>query len=80
MHLKEGLQKKRFVVTSEIQPPLDSDVKEILTNIEKIRGRLDGVTVPEFEIENLIRFCKPPAGKRTGWISSHIYRRPRNRV
>jgi len=49
MFLKEGLEKKRFVVTSEIQPPVDTDIKELLKNIEKIRGRLDGVTVPEFE-------------------------------
>ena len=54
MYLKEKLQKKKFVVTSEIQPPLDTDVKEILTNIEKIRGRLDGVTVPECEIEGVM--------------------------
>lgn len=54
MNLKEGLAQKRFVVTSEIQPPLDADAQEIIKNIEKIRGRLDGVTVPEFEIEGVV--------------------------
>lgn len=54
MFLKEGLEKKRFVVTSEIQPPVDTDIKELLKNIEKIRGRLDGVTVPEFEFEGVV--------------------------
>ncbi len=54
MFLKEGLEKKRFVVTSEIQPPVDTDIKELLENIEKIRGRLDGVTVPEFEFEGVV--------------------------
>ena len=54
MNLQEGLSQKRFVVTSEIQPPLESDVKEILKNVEKIRGRLDGVTVPEFELEGVV--------------------------
>ena len=54
MFLKEGLEKKRFVVTSEIQPPVDTDIKELLKNIEKIRGRLDGVTVPEFELEGVV--------------------------
>ncbi len=54
MFLKESLEKKRFVVTSEIQPPVDTDIKELLKNIEKIRGRLDGVTVPEFEFEGVV--------------------------
>jgi len=54
MRLKEGLEKKRFVITSEIQPPIDTDMKELLQSIEKIRGRLDGVTVPEFELEGVV--------------------------
>ncbi|MDX1778905.1 MAG: methylenetetrahydrofolate reductase [Thermodesulfobacteriota bacterium] len=54
MSLQEGLSQKRFVVTSEIQPPFDTDVKEILKSVEKIRGRLDGVTVPEFELEGVV--------------------------
>lgn len=54
MNLKEGLAQKRFVVTSEIQPPLEADAQEIIKNIEKIRGRLDGVTVPEFELEGVV--------------------------
>lgn len=54
MNLKEGLAQKRFVVTSEIQPPLDADAQEIIRSIEKIRGRLDGVTVPEFELEGVV--------------------------
>ena len=54
MSLKEGLEKNRFVITSEIQPPLDTDMKELLTSIEKIRGRLDGVTVPELELEGVV--------------------------
>ncbi len=54
MELKDSLDKKRFVVTSEIQPPLDIDTQELLKNIEKIRGRLDGVTVPEYEIEGVV--------------------------
>ena len=54
MSLKEVLKKKRFIVTSEIQPPIDTDIKELLKSIEKIRGRLDGVTVPEFELEGVV--------------------------
>jgi methylenetetrahydrofolate reductase (NADPH) len=54
MDLKASLNKSRFVVTSEIQPPIEADFKELLKNIEKIRGRLDGVTVPEFDIEGVV--------------------------
>ncbi|OHD70936.1 MAG: methylenetetrahydrofolate reductase [Spirochaetes bacterium RBG_16_49_21] len=54
MDLQESLKKKRFVVTSEIQPPLEEDFRELLENIEKIRGRLDALTVPEFDFEGVI--------------------------
>lgn len=54
MHLKEGLERKRFVVTSEVQPPIDTGMKELLKNIEKIRGRLNGLTVTEFELEGVV--------------------------
>jgi len=54
MDLQDSLNKNRFVVTSEIQPPTESDFQELLKNIDKIRGRLDGVTVPEFEIEGVV--------------------------
>ncbi len=54
MDLKESLTKKRFVVTSEIQPPVGSDLKELFDSIQKIRGRLDGVTVPDVELEGIV--------------------------
>ena len=54
MDLQESLTKKRFVVTSEIQPPLEDDFRELLENIEKIRGRMDAVTVPEFDFEGVV--------------------------
>ena len=54
MDLKESLEKKRFVITSEIQPPTEEDFTELLKNIEKIRGRIDGITVPEFDIEGVL--------------------------
>jgi len=54
MKLKESLKEKRFVVTSEIQPPIDEDPKEIIKKLELVRGRVDGLTVPEFEIEGVI--------------------------
>lgn len=54
MDLEESLKKNRFVVTSEIMPPVGSDIEELYVNIHKIRGRLDGVTVPEFEVEGVV--------------------------
>lgn len=54
MKLKEALEKKRFVVTSEIQPPVDEGPEEVIKRLELVRGRVDGVTVPELDIEGIV--------------------------
>ena len=54
MKLKESLNEKRFVVTSEIQPPIDEEPKEMIKKLESVRGRVDGLTVPELEIEGVV--------------------------
>ena len=54
MKLKEALEKKKFVVTSEVQPPLDEEPNKIIKNLELVRGRVDGLTVPEMEIEGIV--------------------------
>lgn len=55
MNLKEALEKKRFVVTSEIQAPLGNDEpEELIENLKKIRGRVDGVSVSEVEFEGVV--------------------------
>ena len=55
MNLKEALEKKRFVVTSEIQAPLGNDEpEELIENLKKIRGRVDGVSVSEIELEGIV--------------------------
>jgi methylenetetrahydrofolate reductase (NADPH) len=54
MKLKESLTKREFVVTSEVQPPLDTEPEEIIKKLERVRGRLDGLTVPELEIEGVV--------------------------
>jgi len=54
MKLEESLKKKRFVVTSEIQPPIGTGVQELIRNVERIRGRVDALTVPELKIEGLV--------------------------
>jgi len=54
MKLEESLKSKRFVVTSEIQPPIGTGVQELVRNVERIRGRVDALTVPELKIEGLV--------------------------
>ncbi|MCD4716674.1 MAG: methylenetetrahydrofolate reductase [Desulfobacterales bacterium] len=54
MKLKEALEKKRFVVTSEVQTPVDEEPQALIKRLELVRGRVDGVTVPEMEIEGIV--------------------------
>lgn len=54
MKLKEALEKKKFVVTSEVQPPIDEEPKDIIKKLDLIRGRVDGLMVPEVEMEGIV--------------------------
>ncbi len=54
MKLRESLEKGRFVVTSEVQAPLDDDPGGLIHSLEPVRGRVDGITVPELEIEGVV--------------------------
>ena len=54
MKLKDSLNKGRFVVTSEVQTPIDEDPQELIRSLELIRGRVDGVTVSELDIEGVV--------------------------
>jgi methylenetetrahydrofolate reductase (NADPH) len=54
MKLEESLKKKKFVVTSEIQPPIETDVKELVRSVNRIRGKIDALTVPDLNIEGLV--------------------------
>ncbi|MCG8683510.1 MAG: methylenetetrahydrofolate reductase [Desulfobacterales bacterium] len=55
MNLKESLEKKRFVVTSEIQAPLGDDEPEaLIESLNKVRGRVDGVSIQETELEGVV--------------------------
>jgi methylenetetrahydrofolate reductase (NADPH) len=54
MKLKDSLIKGRFVVTSEVQTPIDEDPHELIKSLELIRGRVDGVTVSELDIEGVV--------------------------
>ena len=54
MKLKEALERKSFVVTSEVQTPVDDGPDQLVENLRKIRGRVDGVSVTEIAIEGLV--------------------------
>lgn len=54
MKLKEALEKKRFVVTSEVQPPVGENPEDIIKKLNRIRGRIDGVAVSELDIEGVV--------------------------
>lgn len=54
MVLADNLKKKKFVVTSEIQPPIGTGAGELVKNVARIRGRVDALTVPELNIDGLV--------------------------
>ncbi len=55
MNLKESLEKKRFVVTSEVQVPMgDEEPEVIVDSLSKVKGRVDGVSVSEIELEGVV--------------------------
>src|SRR5512139_3865482 len=54
MKLEESIKKNKFVVTSEIQPPIGTGVQDLARNVERIRGRVDALTVPELKIEGIV--------------------------
>ncbi|MFO7750156.1 MAG: methylenetetrahydrofolate reductase [Desulfobacteraceae bacterium] len=54
MNLKESFEKKRFVVTSEIQVPLTDEEPGGEQSLDRIKGRVDGLSVQETEFEGVV--------------------------
>lgn len=54
MKLKEALKKDQFIVTSEVQSPIDDDPEKLIQNLQLIRGRVDGFSVSEIEIDGVV--------------------------
>ena len=54
MKLKEALERKNFVVTSEVQAPLGQDPQELIESLKTVRGRVDGVSLSESEFEGVV--------------------------
>jgi len=47
MTFKEKIESGRFVVLAEFDPPKGVDISDLVSNIIRIKGRVDGVIVPE---------------------------------
>ena len=54
MKLREALQKKKFVVTSEVQSPLDREPEDLVESLSRVRGRVDGISLSEVEFEGVV--------------------------
>jgi 5,10-methylenetetrahydrofolate reductase len=54
MKVNESLKKKGFIVTSEIQAPIDDEPDSLVKNLKAIRGRVDGFSVSEVEVEGVV--------------------------
>ena len=55
MKLKEALEKKKFIITSEVQAPMgDDDPETLVENLKRIRGRMDGVAIADVEMEGIV--------------------------
>jgi methylenetetrahydrofolate reductase (NADPH) len=62
MKLRDALKKKKFVVTSEVQAPIDQEPQELVHTLTQVRGRIDGVSLSGVEFEGIvsdtIRVCQ----------------------
>jgi 5,10-methylenetetrahydrofolate reductase len=54
MKLKDALKKKKFVVTSEVQSPIDQEPEDLVRSLSNVRGRVDGVALSEVELEGFV--------------------------
>jgi methylenetetrahydrofolate reductase (NADPH) len=54
MKLRDALENKKFIVTSEVQAPIDDSPEDLIKRLELVRGRVDSVAVPELEVEGIV--------------------------
>jgi len=54
MTLRQALARKRFVVTSEVQPPMDEGPEDFVHTLAPLRGRVDGVSLTKVELEGVV--------------------------
>ncbi|MFP3998817.1 MAG: methylenetetrahydrofolate reductase [Desulfobacterales bacterium] len=54
MKLKQALEKKQFVVTTEVQAPVEQEPEDLVKSLNLIRGRVDGVSLSEVEFQGIV--------------------------
>ena len=54
MKLKQALEKKQFVVTTEVQAPIEQEPEDLVKSLNLIRGRVDGVSLSEVEFQGIV--------------------------
>ena len=54
MKLRDALRKKEFIVTSEVQTPLEPDPQALVKSLNLIKGRVDGVALSEVELQGIV--------------------------
>ncbi len=54
MKLKDALKKDQFIVTSEVQSPIEDNPDKLIENLQLIRGRMDGVSISDIEIDGVV--------------------------
>ena len=54
MKLKSALKTKKFVVTSEVQAPIDQEPEDLVSSLSQVRGRVDGVSLSDVEFEGIV--------------------------
>ncbi len=54
MKLREALKKRQFVVTTEVQAPIEQEMDEMIQHLSKIRGRVEGVSLSETEFQGIV--------------------------
>lgn len=55
MKLKDALERKKFIVTSEVQSPVGDDTPEtVVEQMRRVRGRVDGISLREVELEGVV--------------------------
>ena len=53
MKLDDALQKKKFIVTSEVQRPLENP-EVLINNLKRIKSRVHGIAIPESEFIGVV--------------------------
>jgi 5,10-methylenetetrahydrofolate reductase len=53
MQFKKSLQNRKFVVTLEIQPSIETGIDELIRKIAPVRDKIDGLVVPELKSEGV---------------------------